>query len=279
MPIKNEAMLITYSDSMGKNIKETHEVLKNYIGDAIGGVHLLPFFPSTGDRGFAPYRYDVVDSAFGNWDDVEALGEDYYLMFDFMINHISKKSEMYQDFKKKHDDSKYNDFFIRWEKFWEKAGKNRPTQEDVDLIYKRKDKAPKQEITFDDGTTENLWNTFGEEQIDINVKSKVANEFFKETLIDMVKHGADMIRLDAFAYAIKKVGTNDFFVEPEIWDLLNEVQDILAPYKAIILPEIHEHYTIPQKISQHDFFIYDFTLPMTTLYTLYSGKTLSLIHI
>ena len=194
-------------------------------------------------------------------------------MFDFMINHISKKSEMYQDFKKKHDDSKYNDFFIRWEKFWEKAGKNRPTQEDVDLIYKRKDKAPKQEITFDDGTTENLWNTFGEEQIDINVKSKVANEFFKETLIDMVKHGADMIRLDAFAYAIKKVGTNDFFVEPEIWDLLNEVQDILAPYKAIILPEIHEHYTIPQKISQHDFFIYDFTLPMTTLYTLYSGKT------
>ena len=121
MPIKNEAMLITYSDSMGKNIKETHEVLKNYIGDAIGGVHLLPFFPSTGDRGFAPYRYDVVDSAFGNWDDVEALGEDYYLMFDFMINHISKKSEMYQDFKKKHDDSKYNDFFIRWEKFWEKA--------------------------------------------------------------------------------------------------------------------------------------------------------------
>src|SRR5699024_12077749 len=100
-----------------------------------------------------------------------------------------------------HDDSNYNDFFIRWEKFWEKASKNRPTQEDVDLIYKRKDKAPKQEITFDDGTTENLWNTFGEEQIDINVKSKVANEFFKETLIEMVKHGADMIRLDAFAYA------------------------------------------------------------------------------
>ena len=113
MPIQNKAMLITYSDSMAKNIKETHEVLKEYIGDAIGGVHLLPFFPSTGDRGFAPYRYDVVDSAFGNWDDVEALGEDYYLMFDFMINHISRKSEMYQDFKKNHDDSKYSDFFIR----------------------------------------------------------------------------------------------------------------------------------------------------------------------
>ena len=273
MPIQNKAMLITYSDSLGKNIKETHEVLKTYIKDAIGGVHLLPFFPSTGDRGFAPYRYDVVDPAFGDWDDVEALGEDYYLMFDFMINHISKKSEMYQDFKAKHDDSKYADFFIRWEKFWEQAGAQRPTQADVDLIYKRKDKAPKQAIEFADGTVEHLWNTFGEEQIDINVKSQVANAFFKQTLIDMVKHGADMIRLDAFAYAIKKVDTNDFFVEPEIWDLLNEVQAILAPYKAEILPEIHEHYTIPQKISAHDFFIYDFTLPMTTLYTLYSGKT------
>ena len=141
------------------------------------------------------------------------------------------------------------------------------------MIYKRKDKAPEQVIEFDDGTKEHLWNTFGEEQIDINVKSKVANEFFKQTLIDMVQHGADMIRLDAFAYAVKKVGTNDFFVEPEIWDLLNEIQDVLAPYKAEILPEIHEHYTIPQKISAHDFYIYDFTLPMTTLYTLYSGKT------
>ena len=236
MPIQNKAMLITYSDSLGKNIKETHEVLKTYIKDAIGGVHLLPFFPSTGDRGFAPYSYDVVDPAFGDWDDVEALGEDYYLMFDFMINHISKKSEMYQDFKAKHDDSKYADFFIRWEKFWKQAGAQRPTQADVDLIYKRKDKAPKQAIEFADGTVEHLWNTFGEEQIDINVKSQVANAFFKQTLIDMVKHGADMIRLDAFAYAIKKVDTNDFFVEPEIWDLLNEVQAILAPYKAEILP-------------------------------------------
>ena len=47
MPIKNKAMLITYSDSLAKNIKETHEVLNEYIGDAIGGVHLLPFFPVT----------------------------------------------------------------------------------------------------------------------------------------------------------------------------------------------------------------------------------------
>ena len=273
MPIKNKAMLITYADSMGKNLKEVKEVLEQHIGDAIGGVHLLPFFPSTGDRGFAPSDYTRVDTAFGDWQDVEALGEKYYLMFDFMINHISRESVMYQDFKAKHDESEYKDFFIRWEKFWQEAGENRPTKEDVDLIYKRKDRAPIQEITFDDGTTENLWNTFGEEQIDIDVKATVAKEFIKRTLTEMVEHGADLIRLDAFAYAIKKVGTNDFFIEPDIWNLLNEVRDILTPLQAEILPEIHEHYSIPKKISAHGFFVYDFALPMTTLYTMYSGKT------
>lgn len=273
MPIKNKAMLITYADSLGKNIKELHQILDQYIGKSIGGVHLLPFFPSTGDRGFAPSDYTRVDSSFGDWNDVESLGEKYYLMFDFMINHISRESVMYQDFKEKHDRSEYKDFFIRWEKFWQKAGQKRPTQADIDLIYKRKDRAPIQEIDFADGKKEHLWNTFGDEQIDINVKSAAAQKFFKETLENMVKHGADLIRLDAFAYAIKKIDTNDFFVEPEIWDLLNQIRDILTPLKAEILPEIHEHYTISQKISQHDFFIYDFALPMTTLYTLYSGKT------
>lgn len=101
MPVKNKAMLITYSDSMGKNIKELQYILDKYIGDAIGGVHLLPFFPSTGDHGFAPSDYTRVNPDFGDWEDVEELGKKYYLMFDFMINHISRESIMYQDFKEK----------------------------------------------------------------------------------------------------------------------------------------------------------------------------------
>lgn len=48
MAITNKTMLITYSDSLGKNLKELDEILTTYFGDAIGGVHLLPFFPSTG---------------------------------------------------------------------------------------------------------------------------------------------------------------------------------------------------------------------------------------
>lgn len=270
MAVTNKTMLITYSDSLGKNLKELDANLEKYFGDAVGGVHLLPFFPSTGDRGFAPVDYDEVDSAFGDWDDVKRLGDKYYLMFDFMINHISKQSKYYKDFQEKKDDSKYADLFLRWEKFWPE---NRPTQADVDLIYKRKDKAPMQEIVFADGTKEHLWNTFGEEQIDLDVTKEVTIDFIKKTIENLAANGCDLIRLDAFAYAVKKLDTNDFFVEPEIWDLLDKVRDMAAEAGAELLPEIHEHYTIQFKIADHDYYVYDFALPMVTLYSLYSGRT------
>lgn len=270
MPIKNKVMLITYPDSLGKNLQELSEVLENDLKGAVGGIHLLPFFPSTGDRGFAPTDYTTVDPKFGNWSDVEKLGEKYYLMFDFMINHISRHSKYYEDFQKNKDKSPYADMFLSWDNFWPKG---RPTKEDVDLIYKRKDRAPYQEITFADGSKEKLWNTFGPEQIDLDVRKKVTQKFIKDTLVSLIKHGADIIRLDAFAYAVKKLDTNDFFVEPEIWNLLKQVQDDIADEGATILPEIHEHYSMPFKISKHGYFIYDFALPMVTLYSLYSGKS------
>lgn len=270
MAISNKVMLITYPDSLGKNIKDLDDVLHTDLKGAVGGVHLLPFFPSTGDRGFAPTDYSMVDPQFGDWSDVEKLGEKYYLMFDFMINHISRHSKYYRDFQKNKDQSPYADLFLSWDKFWPK---NRPTQKDIDLIYKRKDRAPYQEITFADGSKEKLWNTFGEEQIDMDVRNKVTQDFIKNTLRALIDHGADIIRLDAFAYAVKKLDTNDFFVEPEIWDLLKQVQDDISDKGAMILPEIHEHYSIPFKISKHGYYIYDFALPMVTLYSLYSGKS------
>ena len=49
---------------------------------------------------FAPVDYDQVDPAFGDWEDVKRLGDKYYLMFDFMINHISRQSKYYKDYQK-----------------------------------------------------------------------------------------------------------------------------------------------------------------------------------
>lgn len=99
--LENKCMLITYSDSMGHNLADLNEILDKYFKNAVGGIHILPFFPSSGDRGFAPMDYHKVDPAFGDWSDVEHLAEKYYLMFDYMINHISAQSPYYKDFLEK----------------------------------------------------------------------------------------------------------------------------------------------------------------------------------
>lgn len=275
MKIKNQAMLITYSDSLGKNLKDLKKVLEGPLKDTVGGVHILPFFPSSGDRGFAPMDYTKVDPAFGGWEDIEALSKDYYLMFDFMINHISAKSPYFLDFLEKKDESEYADLFIRYKNFWPGG---EPTQEDVDLIYKRKPRAPYRIAEFADGTQEKVWCTFDEQQIDLDVTTETTRKFIKDNLEGLAKHGASIIRLDAFAYANKKIGTNCFFVEPDIWEMLHFPRNLLAPQGIEILPEIHEHYTIQQKIAEQDYYVYDFALPMLVLHALYSGNVNRLVN-
>lgn len=275
MQLKNEIMLITYADSMGHNLKDLKRVMDKHFKGVVGGVHILPFFPSSGDRGFAPMEYRNVDAAFGDWDDIDALGEDYYLMYDYMINHISAQSQYYKDFLAKKDASEYRDLFIRYKDFWENG---EPTQEEVNVIYKRKPRAPYVDAHFADGSQEKVWCTFDEEQIDINCKSDTAKKFIKDNLTFLAKHSASIIRLDAFAYATKKAGTSCFFVEPDVWDLLYETVDILKPYGVTILPEIHEHYTMQKKIEEKDFYVYDFALPMLLLNALYYGQSQYLKH-
>lgn len=260
-------MLITYADSMGNNLQDLHRLLNQYYQKAVGGVHVLPFFPSSADRGFAPMCYDKVDPEFGTFTDIEALGKEYYLMFDFMVNHISAHSDYFQDFLQKKEQSAYKDFFIRYRDFWKNG---EPTPEQVDMIYKRKPRAPYIEAEFADGSKEKVWCTFCEEQIDLDVTKKATKEFIRKTLQNMCRHGASIIRLDAFAYAVKKENTSCFFVEPDIWELLYEIETIVKEEGAEILPEIHEHYTIPMKIADKGFWIYDFALPVMTLHALYN---------
>ena len=273
--LENKCMLITYSDSMGHNLADLNEILDKYFKKAVGGIHILPFFPSSGDRGFAPMDYHKVDPAFGDWNDVEHLAEKYYLMFDYMINHISAQSPYYKDFLEKKDASEYHDLFIRYKDFWENG---EPTEEQVDAIYKRKPRAPYVEAHFADGTSEKVWCTFDEEQIDINCKSETAKRFIRDNLTTLCEHGAAMIRLDAFAYATKKAGTSCFFIEPDVWEFLKECEDIVKPYGVTLLPEIHEHYTMQEKIAKEDYYVYDFALPMLLINALYYGQTQYLKH-
>ena len=268
--MKNKIMLITYADSMGHDLRELNEILDEHFDGAVGGVHILPFFPSSGDRGFAPMDYTKVDGAFGTWSDVEKLSEKYYLMFDYMINHISAQSPYYKDFLANKDASEYRDLFIRYKDFWKNG---EPSEEEVDAIYKRKPRAPYVDAQFADGTSEKVWCTFDEEQIDINVKTDTAKKFIRNNLETLASHGASIIRLDAFAYATKKAGTSCFFLEPDVWDILKECTDVLDPLNVEILPEIHEHYTMPLKIASKGYYVYDFALPMLLLNAIYYGNT------
>lgn len=275
MEFNNKIMLITYADSLGSNLKELGYVLNKYYDGVIGGVHILPFFPSSADRGFAPKCYDVIDEKFGTWDDINALSEKYYLMFDFMINHISRSSEYFQDFLKRKDGSPYKDMFIRYKEFWSSG---EPTADEVDKIYKRKPRAPYTMAEFADGSNEKVWCSFGEEQIDLNLETDFTKRFVQETIRSMSEHHANIIRLDAFAYSVKKAGTSCFFIEPEVWNLLYAANDLLQPHHKFILPEIHEHYSLQLKLAEKGFYTYDFSLPMLVLYSLYVGNTAYLKH-
>ena len=115
--IKNKIQLITYANSFGKNIEELHSILNRFFKEEIGGVHLLPFFPSSSDRGFSPVDYFEVESSFGTWGDVKKLASDYALTSDLVINHISRHSKYFQDFLEKGDKSEYKDCFITPKKF------------------------------------------------------------------------------------------------------------------------------------------------------------------
>jgi sucrose phosphorylase len=196
-------------------------------------------------------------------------------MFDFMVNHLSRRSEYFLDFIQKHEESAYKDLFLRFKNFWPNG---EPTANEVALLNKRKPYAPCVDIEFEDGTTEKIWCTFSEEQMDLDMNSDITWEFIERSLQCLMDHGASLVRLDAFAFATKKYGTSCFFIEPEMWDLMKRVQDILDSRNIPMLPEIHDHYKVQEKIADHGYYIYDFALPTLVLHTIYTGSGKRLKH-
>ena len=117
MTIKNKVQLITYPDSLGGSLKGLEQVLDRFFpGLFEGGIHILPPFPSSGDRGFAPLTYFEIDPALGSWEDIRRLGDRYDLLLDLMVNHISSRSPFFQDFLANGRASEWADLFITLEK-------------------------------------------------------------------------------------------------------------------------------------------------------------------
>lgn len=270
MAVKNQVQLITYPDSLGGDLKTLNDVLLKYFSDAFkGGIHILPPFPSSGDRGFAPLTYLEIEPKFGTWEDIRRIGENFDVLLDLMVNHISRQSEFFQDFLKYGKKSKYADLFITLDKIWSDG---KPVQEDISKMFLRRTN-PYSTFTIEEtGAEETVWTTFGKEnpseQIDLDIKSEKVKELLKEFLVNFSKQNVKIVRLDAVGYVIKKLGTSCFFVEPEIYEFIDWVTDLANSLGIELLPEVHTHYTTQYKLAEHGNWIYDFILPYMTLDTL-----------
>lgn len=100
-------------------------------------------------------------------------------------------------------------------------------------------------------------------QMDLNIKSPKVWEFYNQILDQLKHYGAEIVRLDAFAYAPKEVGEKNFLNEPGTWELLDSVRDLADKRGLMLLPEIHSRYDekIHEKLSGMGYLTYDFFLP------------------
>src|SRR2546425_9430218 len=130
---------MTYPDSLGGNLAALDSLLRGPLDGLFGGIHILPPFPSSGDRGFAPLTYREIDPTFGSWADISQLAEDYDVVLDLMINHISRQSVEFIDFERHGRRSLYADLFLTVDKIWPSGN---PPAKDVSQIFLRKPHDP-----------------------------------------------------------------------------------------------------------------------------------------
>ena len=268
MTVKNKVQLITYADSLGGDLKTLDNVLTKYFPNKFkGGIHILPPFPSSGDRGFAPLTYLEIEPQFGTWDDIRKIGEKHDVLLDLMVNHISKNSVFFQDFLKHGKESKYADLFITLDKLWNDG---KPLQADIDKMFLRR-QVPYSTFNIN-GEDVSVWTTFGKEtpseQIDLDINSDAVRQLLKEFFENFHKNNVKIVRLDAIGYVTKKLGTSCFFVEPEIYEFLDWICDLAKSLDIDLLPEVHAHYTTQFKLAKYGNYIYDFILPYMILSTL-----------
>ena len=169
--ILNGVMLNAYPDSIGQKLGDTITMLKRpEFKDVFSLFYVLPtFFNSDLDRGFSIIDYNINKDLVSKEDlkTLEELG--IMLKFDIVLNHLSVNSPQFKDLLKKGEASKFKDFFINWNTFWENNGvKNAddiiiPKEEFLNKLFMRKSGLPILKVPFPDGSEKPYWNTFYQE--------------------------------------------------------------------------------------------------------------------
>ncbi|MBP5304980.1 MAG: glycosidase [Lachnospiraceae bacterium] len=277
-------MLNAYPDSMGGKLSDIAKVLeKEEVNGAFSSFYILPsVFCSDLDRGFSVISYDL-NPELANRDDIEKIKSlGINLKLDFVLNHISVQSPEFKDILEHGEDSKYADFFINWNKFWEghgtmtEEGYIQPDPEVIKDMFFRKPGLPLLLVELPGGRKVPYWNTFYQEvtenpdgtkkylgQMDLNIKSPLVWEYYEEVLSKLASYGTKIVRLDAFGYAPKEVGKRNFMNEPDTWDFLKKIADMAEKHDLMVLPEVHDSYDKHsyEAICEKGYVTYDFFMP------------------
>lgn len=264
---EKESILITYGDTIvdgsRPGLEVLHEFMNRFVKDAVGAVHLLPMYPYTSDDGFSVVDYREINPKLGTWEDVKKLSEDYGLMFDAVINHISKSSRWFQGYLQ--GEEPYKDYFITCDPNADYSKVTRPRA--LPLLTK-----------FDTVDGEKyVWTTFSDDQIDLNFGCPKLLAEILDILIMYARNGAEYIRLDAIGFMWKELGTTCMHLPQthEIIKLMKDVLGVYAPGTKIITET-----NVPHKDNVSYFgengdeadLVYQFPLPPLVMYTMITGN-------
>ena len=263
---QDDILLITYGDSIRtSNEKPLVTLLKflETLQDTITGVHILPFCPYSSDDGFSVIDYLEIDPQLGSWQDVENIAEKFDLMADLVLNHISSKSEWFQQYQQGIKPG--CDYFIEADPSTDLSQVVRPRSSPL-LVKIDTPKGKK-----------HVWATFSADQIDLDFSNPdVLLEMIKIILF-YIQKGAKYIRLDAVGFLWKRQGTSCMHL-PEthaIIKLLRELTQAVNPDVALItetnVPNRENLSYFGNRDEAH--LIYNFSLPPLILNALLQGKS------
>ena len=262
---ERDSILITYGDQVQsqneKPLQTLNKFCKRYLTGVISGIHVLPFYPWTSDDGFSVVDYRQIDPLLGSWDDISSM-QNFRLMFDGVINHISSSSAWFQGFL--NDDPRFRDYFIVTE--------NSPL---LSLVVRPRTLPLL--TTFDTPSGEKrVWTTFSADQIDLNYKNPEVLLEILDILLLYAERGATFIRLDAIAYLWKEIGTNCIHLPQthRVIQFLRAAIKEVAPHVHLItetnVPHIDNISYFGDGTNEAQL-VYNFALPPLTLHTFHTG--------
>lgn len=262
---ESDVILITYADQFHseteKPLPTFNQFWTQWLSSVFSHVHLLPFYPWSSDDGFSVIDYYQVSPETGDWNDIHDLTASCRLMFDFVCNHMSAKSEWFTFYLQQAPG--YENFFIEMDPATDLHAVTRPRA--LPLLTP---------FTLQDKTVRYLWTTFSEDQVDLNYSNPDVLLAMIDVLLTYLERGADYVRLDAVGYMWKTPGTSCIHLEKthQLIKLFRAIADDVAPGTVIITETNVPHQDNVSYLGNgHDeaHMVYQFSLPPLVLHTLH----------